>query len=112
MKFTFAILALSAVAAKGWKAQGTHLNKHHAHHAQTWKATEVDGDEDMLIQAMPLSIPFHSDVPISEAYQKLLDSQQGEAETLRKQYNTEQKEADDKARAYKFKYDEAAFAHI
>ena len=130
MKFGFALLALTAlVSAEEWKPQHSHIkspkyNQHefakkfkrtfkkHKKLSKKSKAHDVDGDEDLsLVDVMPISVPFHSDVPISEHYQKLIDEQEKEAEKLRKEYTTLQKEADEASRAYKFKYDEAAFAH-
>lgn len=53
------------------------------------KKVESEGSEDdeTLIDVMPIAIPFHSDVPISKAYQKLIDDQEKEAEKYRKAYN-------------------------
>ena len=60
---------------------------------------------------MPISVPFHSDVPISENYQKVLDDQEKESEKLRKEFAELSKDADEKERQYKFKFEEASFAH-
>jgi len=126
MKFTLGLMALVAVATaerppqyshlknpkynieefhKQFNAKHHHKVNHHKKHHRKPQYTHLQNlneddllDENELIDVMPISVPFHSDVPVSEAYQKLIDDQEKDVEKSRKEYNDLQKDSDEKAR--------------
>ena len=76
---TFFLVAMASAASI------TH--KHHHH------------DVDLVdLESSPYSLPFHTSLPLSDAYKKSIKEAEDEANTLRKEYNDAQEKADEKQR--------------